>query len=83
MCQPNYPPIWKCRRGNVKKPILNILSTYYKHVCYKFESRFSAGKINWNRFLRVLATLIKNNGTLREHYRLSCRYKTFEILAYI
>lgn len=70
-----YPPIWKRRRGKVKKPILNILPTYYKHVCYKFESRFSAGKINGNRFLRVLATLIKNNGTLRELYRFSCTYK--------
>ena len=35
------------------------------------ESRFSAGTIN--RFLSFLASLIKNDGTLRIYYLFSCK----------
>ena len=43
-------------------------------LCQVFESRFSAGMIN--RFpLWFLASLIKNDWTLKKRYLLSCRYK--------
>ena len=74
-----YRSIGKSKKG-FEKLSLRWPEPIYMRVGYVFESRFSAGMIN--RFLRFLASFIKNGRTLRKCYFL-VGIKTFEILAHV